>query len=112
MIPAASIQDQELPIAAKWSGVNYPTVAWRGDLGAGMRGDGLAFLGSTDAIGCAELANFRAIDGQTQMSARCREGDRRGQPAGVFERREVGPGRILLDPARFGMGGSGGGVEA
>src|ERR1051326_7147951 len=69
MIPAAGIKDQELPIAAKWSGVTHPTVAWRGYLRALMGRDRQPLLGSTGAVRCTEAANRHAVDGQTQLAA-------------------------------------------
>src|ERR1700733_7562947 len=95
MIPAASVQDQELPIAPKCAGVNHPTVTRRRDLRAGPGSDGKPLLGSAGAIGTAEFADSGAIDRQTQTPSQVGEGDSRGQAAGVAKRGEVGPRRIL-----------------
>src|ERR1051326_3968263 len=99
MIPAAGIKDQELPIAAKWSGVNHPTVAWRGYLRALMGRDRQPLLGSTGAVRCTEAANRHAVDGQTQLAARRRERHGWRQPAGIAQRGKLRLGRILLDRA-------------
>ena len=104
MIAATGIQDQELAIAAKRSGVNNPTVAWRGNLRVGMSRDRLAPLGSTHAIGRAEVADFRAVNRQPQPSAQSREGYRRRKPARILERRERRAGCIFFDRTRLRVG--------
>src|SRR5271155_836509 len=112
MIAAASVQDQELAIAAKRPGVNNPTVAGRSNLRTGVSGDRLPPLSSADAIGTAEFADFHAVDRQTQMPARGRKGDRRGKTPWILERGKVGPGGVLLDRARLGMRFARRGIEA
>src|ERR1700731_2504458 len=112
MIPAAGIEDQELPIAAKWAGVNHPAVAWGGNLSTGPGGDGEPFLGSTDAVGGAELADSRAIDRQTQMPAGRREGYGRGKTPRILQGSEIGTRRILADGAGVAARRALGGVEA
>ena len=86
MIPAAGIQDQELPIAAKRAGVNYPAIARRCDLRAGVSANRQALLRSTNAVGAAKIADFRTINGQAQMSAHRRKGDRRREAPWILER--------------------------
>src|SRR5690242_20486866 len=95
MIAAAGIEDQELPIAAKSSGVNHPTVAGRGDFAACASGNGDAFLGSTGTVGAAELANPTAIDRQMQTSSHVAKGNRGRQPAGIAQGGEFWMRRIL-----------------
>src|SRR5579863_1264794 len=112
MITAAGIEDQELPIAAKWTGVNNPTIAWRRDLCARMRGDGETLLGSTDPIGSAECANRYAVDRKLEMAASVRKGDRRSETPWIAKRRKLGPGRIGFDAARRIAGRAGRRIEA
>src|SRR6202051_845154 len=97
MIPAAGVEDQELPITAKRPGVNNPTVARRGNLGAAMGGNGKALLASVDAVGIAKLPNFHAVDRETQMAPGLGEAPRRRHAARVLQGREIGARRILLD---------------
>src|SRR5277367_3983431 len=106
MIAAASVQDQELAIATKRTGVNDPTVAGRRDLRASVRGDRLPPLGSADTIGTAEFADFHAIHRQTQVPAGRCKGDRRGKAPRILERGEVWPGGALLDGPRLGVRGA------
>ena len=82
MIAAASIQDQELSIAAKRAGVNNPAVAGRSNLRPGWVPIERPFWVPPRAIGTAEFADFHAIDRQTQMSAHGRKGDRRRKAPG------------------------------
>src|SRR5579863_6988176 len=110
MIPAAGIQDQELAITAKRSGVNYPTVAWRRDLRAAMTGDRQTLLGSTGAVGATELANPHAVDRQVQVAARGREGDSGREPARIVERGDIGP--AVLGRAGGGVSGAIDAVES
>src|SRR5579872_1477813 len=99
MIAAAGIEDQELPIAAKSSGVNNPTVAGRGDFTAGASGNGNAFLGSTGTVGAAELANPHAIDRQMQASTHVAKGHRGRQTARIAQGGEFWMCRIFGDAA-------------
>src|SRR6516164_13096 len=99
MIAAARIEDQELPIAAKSSGVNNPTVAGRGNFAARARGDGKTFLRSADAVRPAELANASAIDRQAQVPAHVGKGNRRRETAGITQCGEFRMGRVLGDVA-------------
>src|ERR1700757_4642840 len=112
MIPAAGIEDQELPVTSKRPGVNNPAVAGRGDLGTGPSGDGQALLGSTGAVGAAELADSRAGDRQTQVAARIGEGDRRRKASGIAQRSEprLGGG-VLVDAVIRGARGARRGIE-
>src|SRR6185503_6995668 len=103
MITATGIQDQELAIAAKRASVSNPPFAGGGNLGAGTRSDRLPLLGSTDAVGPAEVADFHAVNRLPQVTAHRGESDRRRKPARVLERREGGTGCILFDRARLGM---------
>src|SRR5579859_5892769 len=99
MIAAAGIKDQELPIAAKWAGVNYPAVAWRGDLCALMGGNRKPLLGSTGAVDRAKAANRHAVDRQMQLAARRRKGNRRRQTAGIAQGGKLRLRCVLLDRA-------------
>src|SRR5215472_9305340 len=92
MIAATGIQDQELAIAAKRSGVNNPTVAGRGYLGARMSG-----------VRAAEVADFHSVNRQPQAPAHGGKSDCRCKPARILERRERWAGRILFDRAGLGM---------
>src|SRR5208282_2167520 len=112
MIPAAGIEDQELPIAAKWAGVNNPTVARGGNLGAGVGCDGESLLGSADAIGGTELADSHPVDRQTQVPASRRERHRRRKAARIPECGEVGARRIFLDRAGLDASLAGGAIES
>src|SRR6185436_2294162 len=56
MIPAAGIQDQELPVGTEWTGINHPAVTRRCDLGARPGGHGDPPFGSTHPVGNAEIA--------------------------------------------------------
>ena len=96
MIPAASIQDQELPVRSERTGINHPAVAWRGHLGARPGGHRNAPFGSADAVGSAEIANFHAIRRHRQRALERGEGNGRRQPAGILERREVRAFAALL----------------
>src|SRR6202034_4396664 len=96
MIPAAGIQDQELPIAAKRARVNNPTVAWRGNLRARPAGDGESLLGSSEAVGTTELADFHAVHRQAQMPAGGGKRNGGSEATGGVERGEGGPS--LLAP--------------
>src|SRR5215472_2423698 len=103
MIAATGIQDQELAIAAKRSGVNNPTVAGRGYLGARMSGDRLSLLGSTRGVRAAEVADFHSVNRQPQAPAHGGKSDCRCKPARILERRQRWAGRILFDRAGLGM---------
>ncbi len=83
MIPAAGIQDQELAVSAEGPGINHPAVARSRDLGAGPGGDRQALFGAAEAVGGAEFPDSHAVDRQRQQALGGREGDRRGEPAGV-----------------------------
>src|SRR6202042_705263 len=83
--------------------VNDPTVAGRGNLGARMSGDRLPLLGSTDAVGAPEVADFRPVNRLLQMPAHGGESDRRCKPARILERRERGAGCVIFDRASLGM---------
>src|SRR5580693_3652844 len=111
MIPAASVEDQELPVTAKRSGVNNPAVAGGGNIRAGAGRDGEAFLGPTDPVRCAEFTDPYAIDRKMQMPACRRECNGRCHSAWVVECREVGPCRILFDGAGLQAGFAAGAVE-
>src|ERR1700728_15792 len=102
MIPATGIEDQELPIAAKWARVNDPSVAGRGDLCAGARRDRNTFLSSAEAVGSAELADPRPVHRHTEVPAGGGEGHPRSNAAGIMEGGEVRPP----------LPGSGGGVTS
>src|SRR5579863_717102 len=97
MITAAGIEDQELAIAAKRTGVNDPTVAGRGNLRARKGGDRLSSLGSLGPIGGAEVADFCTVDRQVQVAAHGGKRHRGREPTGVLERGKIRPGGILLD---------------
>src|SRR5580692_7141138 len=112
MIPAAGIEDQELAITAKRSGVNNPAVARGSNLGARTGCDGQSLLSSTGAVRGAELANPRSIDRQTQMPAICRERNRGGEPAGILQGGQVGARGVFLDGARVQAGLPGCAIEA
>src|SRR5262249_47404199 len=64
MIPATGLEDQELSIAAEGSGVNYPAVTRRCDLGARPRCQRNAFFYAAGAVGTAKIADFLPVDGQ------------------------------------------------
>src|SRR5208282_2178728 len=110
MIAAAGVQYQELPITAKWAGVNDPTVAWGGDLRPGAGGDGESLLGSAEAVGGAKLADSHAVHRQAQVPACGSERYRRGEAAGIVERGDVGS--PLLGGAGGDVSRAGGAVEA
>src|SRR5580698_9112937 len=99
MIAAASVKDQELPITAKRPGVNHPTVAGRGYLGARVGCNRNALLSSTNAVGRTELANARPVHRQRQMPAIRRECNRGREPARIFQRGKIGTGGVCLDGA-------------
>src|SRR5690348_7930281 len=104
MIAAAGVEDQELPIAAKSSGVNNPTVAGRGNLAARPGGDRKTFLSSARAVGTAELPQANAIDWQMQMPAHIGESDRRRKSprvaqGGKFRMRGIGGNAAVGLPA-------------
>src|SRR5258706_11369591 len=56
MIPATGIEDQELSVAAKRSGVNHPAVTRGCDLRPGPGCQRNAFFYATDAVGTAKFA--------------------------------------------------------
>src|ERR1700733_13048468 len=112
MIPAAGIEYQELAIAAKGTGLHYPAVAGGGNLGAAVAGDGNPLLGSTDAVGVAEVTDFGAVNRQMQVAAHGRERNRGRQPAGILQGGEIGACRILLYSVRLQARFAGGGIEA
>src|SRR6266851_5747449 len=66
MIPAPGVEDQELSVAAKRSGVNYPAITRGCDLGAGPRCQRNAFFDATCTIGTAKFANPGAINRQRE----------------------------------------------
>src|SRR5579863_4930838 len=111
MITAAGIEDQELAIAAKRTGVNHPTVAGRGDLRARKSGDRLSSLGSIGPIGSAEVADFCTIDRQVQMAAHGGKRHRGREPPWILKRGKIRPGGILLDRTGLGMRHAGGWIE-
>src|ERR1700724_2589814 len=96
MIPAAGIEDQELAITAKRTGVNNPTIARGSYLGPRTGCDGQSLLSSTGAVRGAELANPRSIDRQTQMPAIRRECNGGGEPAGGLHGCQVGARSLFL----------------
>src|ERR1700761_6644567 len=61
MIPAPGIEDQELSVAAKWTGVNNPAITRGCDLRARPCCQGNAFFDATRAVGTAKIANPGAI---------------------------------------------------
>ena len=91
MIPAAGIQDQELAIAAKRSGVNYPTVAWGRDLRAGMAGDRQPLLGSAERRRSRRTRGFSRRSPASAGGRASPEGNRRSEPARIVERGDIGP---------------------
>src|SRR5580692_7095788 len=111
MIPAAGVQDQELPIAPKRAGVNHPTVAWSGNLRAGPGGDRKPFLSSTGPIGIAELADSSAVDWYSQVSMHVGKGHRRGKATRVAQGCEIGTCRVFLDRAAGIVCRAGGWIE-
>src|SRR5580765_3340430 len=62
MIPATSIEDQELSVAAEGSRVNNPAVTRGCDLGPGPGCQRNAFLYATSPVGTAEIANPGAVN--------------------------------------------------
>src|SRR5579863_3182940 len=112
MIPATGIQDQELPIAPKRAGVNYPAIARRCDLRAGMSADRQALPRSTDAVRGAEFADFHAVNRQPQVSACRSERNRWDEAAGILKGGQIGARRIFLDRAGLSVRRAGGGIEA
>src|ERR1700761_2933931 len=100
MIAAAGIKDQELPIAAKRAGVNYPTVARGGDLRALVGRDRKTLLGSTGAVRRAETANRHPVDRKMQLAAGCSERHGGRHPPRIAERGKLRLCRVLLDRPR------------
>src|SRR3974390_1015109 len=88
MIPAADIQDQELSVGSERSGIDHPTVGWRGHLSTGAGGDGNALFRPAMGVGRAELLQFHAVNRNWNLSAQRGEGARWGQPSDVAERRQ------------------------
>src|ERR1700759_4940430 len=62
MIPATGIEDQELSVAAKRSGVNNPAVTRGCDLGPGPGCQRNAFFYATRAVGSAKFADLGAVN--------------------------------------------------
>src|ERR1700692_3569329 len=112
MIPAAGIEDQELAITAKRTGVNNPTVARGCNLGARTGRDGQSLLSSTGAVRGAELANPRSIGRQTEMPAIRRECNGGRESAGILQGGQIGARGVFLDGAGVEAGLPGGAVEA
>src|SRR5712691_4877599 len=66
MIPAPGVEDQELSVAAKRSGVNNPAITRCCDLGADPGRQRNAFFHPTCAVGTAKFANLGAINRQRE----------------------------------------------
>src|SRR5713101_9864640 len=62
MIPATGVEDQELSVAAKRSGVHNPAITRGCDLGSGPGCQGNASFYATGAIGSTKFANLDAIN--------------------------------------------------
>ena len=75
MIPAAGIQDQELPVGAERTGINHPSVARRRHLGAGAGGDGEPLLGAAEPSDAPKSRMLHAVDRHRQHALGGREGD-------------------------------------
>src|ERR1700732_1895817 len=112
MISAAGIEDQELAITAERPGIDDPAVAWGSYLGARVGCDGKSLLGSTGAVGGAELADSRPVDRQAQMPAIRRERHCRRHAARILQRGQIRARRVLLDGAGVGAGLAGGAGES
>ena len=87
---ATGIKDQELSVAPKRSGVNNPAVTRGCDLRAGPGCQGNAFFRATDAVGTAKFAYLDAIHRHREQALGGRKGDGRAEPAGVFQRLQIG----------------------
>ena len=115
MIPAAGIQDQELPVGTERPGIDHPAVARRGDLGAGTGGDRQTAFGAPKPVRWPQIPGLRTpLAGKGSFPLSGSEGDRRGQAAGVLERGHIRPvvGRLaILAGARRRAGGAGAGFE-
>src|SRR5437899_9637605 len=66
MIPTTGVEDQELSVAAKRSGVNNPAITRGCDLGAGPGRQRNAFFRAASAVGTAKFANLDAINRQRE----------------------------------------------
>src|SRR5476651_1065022 len=75
MIPAAHIEDQELPIRPERTSIHNPAVARRGDLRAGAGGDGNALFQPASTVGRPELLQFDPVNRDRNLSAQRSEGD-------------------------------------
>src|SRR5580698_6909069 len=73
--------------------------------------NGQSLLGSTGAVGGAELADPRPIDRQMQMPAIRHKCNRGREPAGVLQSGQIGARGVFLDGAGVEAGLPGGGVE-
>src|SRR5512132_1055235 len=88
MIPAADIKYQELAIRSECTSVNNPTIGRRGNLGTRTSSNRKPFFGPTIAVGGAKFLQFDPVNRNWNLSAQCREGSRRGQPARIAECRK------------------------
>src|SRR5580704_14781116 len=73
--------------------------------------NGQSLLGSTGAVGGAELADPRAVDRQMQMPAIRHKRNRGREPAGILQSGQVGARGVFLDGAGVEAGLPGGAVE-
>src|SRR5713101_8557513 len=89
MIPAPGIQDQELSVAAKRSGVNNPAITRCCDLGSGPGRQRNAFFNPAGTIGTAKLANLDAINRERETTLGGGKSNRRAPPGGVRQPSET-----------------------
>ena len=92
MIPAAGIEDQELPVRAERPGIDHPAVARRGDLGAGPGGDRLCPFRCRRGRPRPPNSRIRTpLTGSGRCPRRRGKSNSRREPAGVLERRQIDP---------------------
>ena len=114
MIPAAGIQDQELPVGAERSGIDHPAVAGSGHLGARPWWRPKCRVPMPPRPSAAPKSRILTpLTGIGSAPRAERKGDRRRQPAGIVEGRQSGSGSRPFDRgAGTVRRGAGGVVEA
>src|ERR1700759_1407391 len=104
MIPAPGIEDQELSIAAERTSVNTPAVTRRCNLCAGPRCQRNAFFYAAGAVGTAEIADFGAVNRESEQALGGGKSDRRRGAVWVLEKRRIGPAALACSGGPFRRG--------
>src|SRR3974377_1433767 len=88
MIAAHHVQDQELSVGSVGLCVNYPTIAWCGDLRSRSRPDRNPLLIAPRSIGSPKFTYFGTADWQSQPAFGGNKGNCGAHSGWIVESRE------------------------